>query len=423
MGISIRPFRTVCAWLACAALAHPVAADTTPAAWRLGDAIADRSASPAAVATFHIDVLSAEDLRAADTLLLPLPEGPLEATLIARTDRGAENFTWLGRHAADDDPTVILTVVSGALSGLVYAHQHVYELTSLADGRSVLLLLDQDRFPPCDGGIDPARQDLHGHPVETAGATPMTGDLEVDVLVLYTRQARDGAGGTSQIASTAQAAVDAANVAFLNSRMVTRFRTVGIELWDVDETSLGANSSQRLGALRTSAWVQSRRDALGADLVGLLVNDGQGGCGIGYVMRTPAASFASWAFQVTARNCAVGNLTYAHEHGHNMGFEHDPANGTSPGNASFPWSFGHFHDSGTSQQRFRTVMSYSTPCDGSCPRRAYFSNPEVLYQGERTGIGGERDNARSGDLVYDIVRLFRTRVKQDAIFADDFEAG
>jgi peptidyl-Asp metalloendopeptidase len=422
MGISIRPFRTMCAWLVLAALAHPAAADAAPAAWRLGEAIADRSASPAAVAVYLVDPLPAADLRSADSLLLPLPEGPLEVTLNAHTDRGEGNFTWLGRHVTGDDTTVILTVVSGALSGLVYAREHVYELSSLADGRSVLLLLDQDRFPPCDGGIEPAWHAHDSHLLESTDAMPMTGDLEVDVLVLYTRQARDGAGGTSQIASTAQTAVDASNVAFENSRMVTRFRAVGIELWDVDESSLGTTSSQRLGALRNNAWVRSRRDALGADLVGLLVNDGLGGCGIGYVMRTPGASFESWAYQITARGCAVGNLTYAHEHGHNMGFEHDPANGTSTGNASYPWSFGHFHDSGTSQQRFRTVMSYSNQCSGGCPRRAYFSSPEVTYMGERTGIDDERDNARSGDLVYDIVRLFRVRGKPEELFVDGFES-
>jgi hypothetical protein len=165
------------------------------------------------------------------------------------------------------------------------------------------------------------------------------------------------------------------------------------------------SSSADLTWLRSDTQVADLRDHYGADLVSLLANDGGGFCGIGYVMRNVDPSFASSAFQVTARGCAVGNLSYAHEHGHNMGMEHDPANGTEPGNASYPSSFGHYVDGS-----YRTVMSYSNQCNSGCTRVAHFSNPDVTHNGVATGIEDERENYQTANLVASTVANFRPQV-------------
>ena len=123
-------------------------------------------------------------------------------------------------------------------------------------------------------------------------------------------------------------------------------------------------------ALAGNAQVAAWRNQYGADLVSMLVQDGLGSCGIGYVMRSVGACFATSGFQVTASGCAVGNLSYAHEHGHNMGMEHDPPNGTTPSNASYPWSFGHIVDGS-----YRTVMAYASACTAGCTRRPFFFQP------------------------------------------------
>lgn len=92
---------------------------------------------------------------------------------------------------------------------------------------------------------------------------------------------------------------------------------------------------------------------------------------INKMSNPPEASFAPSSCQVTARNCSIGNRTYAHKHGHNMGFQLDSGNGSVP---SFPCAFGHFVDGD-----HRTVMSYSTGCVGGCTRRPYFSKPNVIF--------------------------------------------
>ena len=88
-----------------------------------------------------------------------------------------------------------------------------------------------------------------------------------------------------------------------------------------------------------------------------------------------------------------------------MGMEHDPANGTTPANASYPYSFGHYVDGS-----YRTVMSYSNQCTMGCTRVAHFSNPNVNHNGVPTGIANQRDNHRTANNVAFTVANFRQQV-------------
>jgi hypothetical protein len=127
--------------------------------------------------------------------------------------------------------------------------------------------------------------------------------------------------------------------------------------------------------------------------------------GTAYVQKNPGPGFASSAFQASDVDCAVGGLTFAHEHGHNLGMEHNIENSSAPGSASYPWSFGQWANAS-----YRTVMSYSDPCAGGCPRISKFSNPDVDHNGVPTGADGSRDNARTGDLTGPIAVDFRASV-------------
>jgi len=161
------------------------------------------------------------------------------------------------------------------------------------------------------------------------------------------------------------------------------------------------NIETDLNWVTSNSSVASLRNTYSADMVSLVTNNGGGYCGIAWVQRNPGSGFANYAFQVTAVGC-LSNSTLAHEHGHNMGMEHDPASaGISPSGASYPWSFGH-----NVNGSFRTIMSYNV-CTISCPRILHFSNPDVLYNGVATGIADQRDNAHTGDLTAPIVANFR----------------
>ena len=241
---------------------------------------------------------------------------------------------------------------------------------------------------------------------------------QIDVLGYYTPQARDAAGGVAQIEALVQSAVDLSNTAFGNSQMTPRFRLIEAAL---SERNDSGNMSADLNWLASDAGVAAYRDEVRADMVSLIVNSG-GFCGIAQLPLNwgdPPANQGR-VHQVTARTCAVGNLSFPHEHGHNMGLEHDPVNANPPGSGSYPFRYGHYVSNTTDQAR--TVMSYSNQCTQGCPRTPYFSNPAVNFPGtsEPTGILDARQNHRVGDLTDACVTDYRIRT---GVFTDGFESG
>jgi hypothetical protein len=342
--------------------------------------------------------------RGAVELQLELPGGP--RAILRRgafQSRGEASGLWRGSANLRGDSEVLLTLRNGYVAGAIQIGTDLYEVRP-AGNRHVIEKLDVARFPAC-GGQQPAGDTGGVASGETAAAS---GDalVTVDLLSVYTPQARTAAGGTAQIETLIQSAVDRANLAFSNSLVNAAFRLVGTaEVGHSDAGDLGVD----LSWVRNDATVAALRNESGADMVSLIVENGAGYCGMGYVMNSVGSGFAGSAFQVTARSCAVGNLTFAHEHGHNLGMQHDPANGASPTSASYPWSFGHFNNGA-----YRTVMSYASECPNGCTRVPYFSNPDVVYSGYPTGIPDQRDNARTARTTMAVASGFRAEASTSA---------
>jgi hypothetical protein len=216
----------------------------------------------------------------------------------------------------------------------------------------------------------------------------------IDVLVVYTTAVKNRFG-EPQAQVIAQQAIDAANGAYLNSKIRQRVRMVHTQEWVYTETTSGSTD---LSNLRNDPNIQAARNTHNADLVAM-IGEITGACGVGYLIGSSPAGNANNGFTVTDVDCAVGNLTLAHEMGHNMGSHHNPENG---GTAIFPYGYGHYVNG-----VFRTVMSYVDPCPNGCTRRPYFSNPGVLYQGYPTGIENTRDNARLINTTADAIAGYR----------------
>ena len=316
-----------------------------------------------------------------------------------------------GHLQTDSSQKVILSVYDDAIAGSIQTDTAIYEIQPLGGYRVRVVELNSAAFPACAGGLQPIQQEPESNLANPINGVP--GPQDVDVIVVYTPQARDGAGGDAGIQAIAQAAVDAMNSSLDNSLVDTTIHLIYSGMVNYNETG---NPNTDLTWIRNSTEVRDLMDLYGADMASLLVDSMSGACGIGYVMRSPGPGFRDSAVQVTAVGCAVGNLSFAHEFGHNMGLEHDPANGTSPGNASYPWSFGHYHSG-----EYRTVMSYSNQCAGGCTRRQYYSNPDVTYLCLPTGIAEQRDNARSLRLTSPGTAAFRERTSEDVIFSQGFE--
>jgi hypothetical protein len=381
-----------------------------PSAWQLLPETAATptlaTLSPAAVRAWPVAVDGAGLAQAPAELLLPLASGAATWERVHAEPR-AQGLHWMGRLVGSPDHQASLTWHAGQLRGLVSAPEGLYEITSAADGRPWLVELDDARFPACGGAVHVAA--VPGFKASDGVPAPKSDTIgNIEILVVYTAQVRTAVGGTAQALALAQAAIDSSNTAFANSNMAVRFRLVGARETSLAETG---TAGEVLGRVRADATVAAWRNELGADMVGMIVENLASACGIGYLMGSVSTGFAPSAYQVTARGCAVGNLSFAHEHGHNMGMTHNPENGSG---AAYPYGYGHWVNG-----NFRTVMSYSNPCTSGCTRRPYFSNPSVSFNGAPTGIANQRDNARAGNEAGPTVALFRTSLAQ--LFGNGFE--
>lgn len=133
--------------------------------------------------------------------------------------------------------------------------------------------------------------------------------------------------------------ITTSNDAYFFSIIDLELRLVGTFEVNYDE-SAGFNSA--LSALTnngdgTMDEVHVAREALGADMVSLFINNTQY-CGLAWLMTSLAGDFSGSAFSVVYYSCAAGNFSFPHELGHNMGSQHDLQN--APGGALYPYSLG-----------------------------------------------------------------------------------
>lgn len=330
---------------------------------------------------------------------------------------------WSGHIEGDEQSLVLFTIYNEVIVGRIEFDGAVYELLpnvdspsgeksnadepeSVEDGNYKIKKVDLDALPSCSTSsnhvVSFIGKDKHfskrTHNQKSATENAAGDIVFMDLLAVYTTTAKNSRGGTSGIEAHIMAAVDNANTAFANSGMDVRFNMVHMQEVAHAESD---NASTDLNWVANDDGVEALRDTHGADMVSLITDSSY--CGVGYVQRSPGSGFANSAFQVTDVDCAVGNLTFAHEHGHNMGMEHDPDNGTTPQNASYVYSFGHYVNGS-----YRTVMSYSSPCTSGCNRTMQFSNPNIDFNGVATGIANQRHNALTGANTAPIIRDFRT---------------
>ncbi len=332
----------------------------------------------------------------AEALELPVAEAKAYQAVKSEAEvRGVDDVTWRGMISEKGfEGDVILTFRKGHVAGLIYTPDAVYEIVPRG-AQQILVELDQSLFPECGGAIEPGEATKQELPEGEVLATFSDSGDRIDVLVVYTTATKNLLGGDAQAQTLSQNAIDATNTAYINSRVRQRVRMIDAKEWVYTETT---SASTDLSNLRNDATIQGLRNSANADLVAM-IGEIAGACGVGYLMGSNPAGNPNAGYTVTARSCAVGNLSFAHELGHNMGSQHNPENGSG---ATYPFGYGHYVNG-----VFRTVMSYSNPCASGCTRRAYFSSPSILYQGFPTGIDNTRDNVRAINATADVIANYR----------------
>jgi len=224
------------------------------------------------------------------------------------------------------------------------------------------------------------------------------------ILIMYTDDARAGAGSTTAIQNEIVSSVNAGNVAMNNSGTNMTLQIADMREIAVDETrytSLAAlNSDLADPNSATFKSVHDIRNQVSADIVFLVVEGIEANgrayqiCGTGL---TCDQTFAQYAFASGQRSLVVSfPLMIPHESGHVMGLHHDRTRecgdpNTTCTSAVFPYSYGYIDPS--SNPQWGTVMAGGRPFG----LVSYFSTPNRTHPttGQVLGVANFADATRS----------------------------
>jgi hypothetical protein len=262
----------------------------------------------------------------------------------------------------------------------------------------------------------------------TLGTTPARAADDgsiIDVLVAYTPQARDEAGGTSAAMNAfIWAHINEVNTVLANSGALFQFRLVGTKEVVYTEEPTYIEIMQHLQSTDgVMDELLSLRDSSRADLVHVIFSSYEfmDSCGSGFVLRAGDASAANWGFSISNFSCDNFEGTkyqIAHSLGHNFGLQHNADELDFDGRGDVPppgitnYAYGYVDP----QNRFRDIMANDCPTPGpnaidgvyNCPRAPFFSSTTRTYGGLAIG----------NTLSADATRVMNERRVQIANFRD-----
>ncbi len=248
-----------------------------------------------------------------------------------------------------------------------------------------------------------------GDPSPLALDGPTDDGSLVDVLVVFTPAAAVAATGA--IEDQIQSWIDETNGFYLASGVAHRVRLVHAASIAYATTGNILTDVARLKAKNDGFLdsVHPLRDAVGADLVLLVVASGS--AGVGYQMDVLSTSFEDCAFSTIS--LTEESRVFAHEAGHNMGLGHDHTLGAQ---AVVCDAFGYRN---AAPEQFRTIMS-SPPGE----KINLFSSPALAAGGFPLGISGTgcpddaADAVRALGETVPFVANFRVSTDGGSAFSD-----
>ena len=323
----------------------------------------------------------------AGTLRLNLFDGMVLTATLDKWEVGYQgSHIWTGYVDGADYSEVVLAYRDGVMVGDIRVEQSLYQIQYITDDIHAIHEVDIFAFPPEAEPLVAPIPDSN-HP-ELSEKILVEDGSRIDVLVVYTGDARSGAGGTTAMQNLIALAESQTNTGYSRSGVIQRIRVVHTAEVSYNEDYNLGTTLKRLREKNDGYMddVHALRDAYSADLVVLIVNSGDR-FDTAYVMTSVSDWFEEYAFSVVRRDRATApRYTFAHEMGHNMGAHHNRGN-TEGQTGAFSYSYG-YRVNGV----FSTIMA-STNCPNGCQRINNWSNPNVTHQGYPTGVHYQASNS------------------------------
>lgn len=367
----------------------PAAASEPP---RLFDAIDEEgmpafAARPGAARSRYVDVNVVSLIEAAAAGAAPIrlnlfddAEFDLHVERADLLPDGARLIT--GRLAGIEGSSVTLVLYGEVLAGAVRAGLFgTFDIRPAADGLHVVRELDLTRLAVCPGPPNAAslgrRQATTAALAGSAGVGRCDDGSVIDLLVVYTADSREAAGGAAALEALIDLAAGDTNTAFTDSEIDTSVNVVHRQEiayaetgdWEIDGPRLVETDDGFLDD------VHALRDQYGADCVSLIVETLNAG-GIGYYPDPSLQGIGASGFTILR----LDNLTthiMAHELGHNLFCAHDRPN--APDVPFAEYSYGYVEPGGL----WHTIMAV-TPV----MYIPYYSNPDLTWTGVNPGPMG-----------------------------------
>lgn len=332
-----------------------------------------------------------------DKLILNLfPDAVFNVDRLRIEKNASGSISWIGRVEGMEGTIIVLVLWDEMLTGLITTPVGSYRITYLADGvHAVQQMNPAYALPPV---ADMLRDYLAPEIIaarEKAGATAVSAADDgsvIDIMVVYTNDAAD-----ATILSEIEGAVAWTNQSYINSNINQRLwlvHTMEVQYNEEDPDLHGGNrlewdlnniTNPNDGVIDE---VHPTRDEYHADLTMFVVENADndtGVCrGVAWLQDPIGSYFEDHGFATMESCLDWGQVIFAHEFGHNMGARHDwyVDDATTP----YPYAHGYV----PADYAFHTIMAYSSECSdqgASCPGIPNFSNPNVDYNGQSTGVG------------------------------------
>ena len=335
-------------------------------------------------------------------VVVPLAGGETLAVAIDRSEMlGSRRFVSEGRILGRPASRAVFAYTDGHLHATIHDPElGNFALRSATEEFSQFYQTDEALFPACGLRIKPsavqraaavAASRRAASPISPGAAASGQGPhtaaaeadrVEVHVLIAYTRAVlptMSGSARTAALQSAFDAEIARVNAMFVTSNISARVRLVGLA-----ETSYPGEATSPSMAVQDEALtalqadgdgkmdeLHALRDAVGADLVCLVLNRLGESAGLGFLLGDPADPVnGAFAFSVVQYGILAGGTTLAHEFGHNFGCDHDrDAAAVEP--PAFPYSYG-YKFRASNGVLYRDVMAYPPGL-----QLHYFGNPAI----------------------------------------------